>query len=517
MDALDIASIVRTGAGRHPDATAVICGDTTQTFGELYRRSCRLANALSALGIRPGERVATLSDNCPEIVEQMAGIALGGYVRASLYAYNSAESNSYLLNLVEASALIVHADLYPDLASQLDATPALRHVIVFGGPAPQDTVAYERALAAAPAADPDIALLDDDPHLIRFSAGTTGKPKGILHTLAGWRAVATEMALAMPPLTDSDKYLAAGPLAHAAVLALYGTLAAGGSVVVMPSFDPARFIDIVAQQRCTTTQLVPTMIQLIAAVPRARTADMSSLRAVFYGAAPISERTLADGRAVWGDVMYQMYGQSEAVPLTVLTPAEHVGNRLRSAGRATANTVIRIVDPNGADLPTGQVGEIAARTPTAMAAIWRDEQATGERFLPDGSVLTADMGYLDDDGFLYLADRKQDMIISGGFNIWPAELENALASHPAVAEVAVFGVPHDKWGETPKAVVVLRDGQHADEQELIDWCRQKVGAVKKVTSVEFTDALPKSAVGKVLRREVKKQFCADATRAISGG
>jgi acyl-CoA synthetase (AMP-forming)/AMP-acid ligase II len=324
------------------------------------------------------------------------------------------------------------------------------------------------------------------------------------------------MALAMPALTGTDKYLAAGPLAHAALLPLFGTLAAGGSVVVIPAFDPARFIDIVEQQRCTIALLVPTMIQMIVALPQARNADLSSLRAVFYGAAPISERTLADGRAIWGDIMYQMYGQSEAVPLTVLSPGDHSGHRLRSAGRPTPNTVIRIVDANGEDVAPGRVGEIAARTPAAMAAIWRDEEATSQRVLADGSVLTRDMGYVDEDGFLYLADRKEDMIISGGYNIWPAELENALASHPAVAEVAVVGVPHEKWGETPKAVVVLRPGHRADAQELIDWSRDKVGAVKRVTSVEFTDALPKSPVGKILRREVKKRFWDDSERTIAG-
>ena len=516
MDTMDLPSIVRTGATRRADAAAVSCHGVTQTYVQLYERACRLANALASLGVNPGERVATLSDNCLEIVEQMTAVALGGYVRTALYAYNSAESTLYLLNLVEASVLIVQADLYPALAPHLGDATALRHVIVFGAPAPHGTVDYEPALAAASAQDPRIVLRDDDPHVIRFSSGTTGKPKGILHTVAGWRAVATEMALELPKLGDTDKYLAAGPLAHAALLPLFGTLAAGGCVVVMPAFDPARFIDIVQQERCTITLLVPTMIQMIMALPQARAADLSSLRAVFYGAAPISERTLADGRAVWGDIMYQMYGQSEAVPLTVLTPQDHAGGRLRSAGRPTPNTVIRIVDPHGDDLPPGRVGEIAAHTPTAMAAIWRDDEATRERLLADGSVLTRDMGYLDEDGFLYLADRKEDMIISGGYNIWPAELENALASHPAVAEVAVVGVPHDKWGETPKAVVVLRAGHHADEQELIDWSREKVGAVKRVTSVEFTDALPKSAVGKVLRREVKKRFWDQAARAIAG-
>jgi acyl-CoA synthetase (AMP-forming)/AMP-acid ligase II len=516
METMELTAIVHAGAARHGDAIAVSCDDGSQTYTQLHQRACQLANALAALGIRRGERVATLSGNCLEIVEQMTGIALGGYVRTSLYAHSSAESNLYLLNLVEASVLIVDAAQYPAIAPHLPHAEALRHVLVFGAPAPAGTLSYEEALAAAGADDPGTLLGDDDPHVIRFSSGTTGKPKGILHSVARWCAVAREMALLMPPLDAKDRYLAAGPLAHAALLPLFGTLAAGGRIVVMPAFDPAQFVELVERERATITLLVPTMIQMITALPQSQNADLTSLRAVFYGAAPISERTLADGRAIWGDVMYQMYGQSEAVPLTVLTPQDHKGHRLRSAGRPTPNTVIRIVDADGNDVPAGQVGEIAAVTPAAMAAIWRDEAATAQRFLADGAVLTRDMGYLDDDGFLYLADRKEDMIISGGYNIWPAELENALASHPAVAEVAVVGVPHDKWGETPKAVVVLRTGCHGDEQELIDWSRDKVGAIKRVTSVEFTDVLPKSPVGKVLRREVKKRFWDSTAPAIAG-
>jgi acyl-CoA synthetase (AMP-forming)/AMP-acid ligase II len=319
------------------------------------------------------------------------------------------------------------------------------------------------------------------------------------------------MMLARPPQDANDRYLAAGPLAHAAALPMWATLAAGGSIVVMTAFDPERFVSLVEHERCTTTLLVPTMIQMVINHAGVAEADLSSLRAVIYGAAPISERTLTDARALWGDVLYQMYGQSEAVPLTVLSPADHVGDderggRLRSAGRPTPHCTIRILDPDGNDLPPGQVGEIAAKSPAAMAAIWRDPQATAERILADGSVLTRDMGYLDEDGYLFLADRKEDMIISGGFNIWPAELENALASHPAVAEVAVIGVAHEKWGETPKAVVVVRPGHHAGEQELIDWTREKLGAVKRVTSVEFVDELPKSPLGKVLRRDVRDRY-----------
>jgi acyl-CoA synthetase (AMP-forming)/AMP-acid ligase II len=520
---MDIVEITRQGAREFGDKPAVICADATQTYDALYERSCRLANALAALGVQGGERVATLSDNCLETIEQMAGIALGGYVRTALYTHGSPESNRYLLDLVEASTLIIEAAHYAALEPHLADADGLRHVLVFGGPIPAGTMDYEACLAEASSADRGAEPAPDEPHVIRFSAGTTGKPKGILHDVAGWGAVATEMALVMPRLDSDDRYLAAGPLSHAAALPIFGTLDAGGAIVVMPAFHPARFLELVAEQRCTTTLLVPTMIQMIVNLPEAKTADVTSLRAVFYGAAPISERTLMDARAVWGDVMYQLYGQSEAVPLTVLAPEDHIvdpsspeSSRLRSAGRPTPNTELRILGTDGEDLPRGEVGEIAARSPAAMAGIWRDPDATAQRILADGSVLTRDMGYLDEDGYLFLADRKEDLIISGGYNIWPAELENALASHPAVREVAVVGVPHGKWGETPKGVVVVRDGHDVSEDELIDWTRERLGAIKRVTSVEFVGELPKSALGKVLRRTVRERYWDAVERSVAG-
>jgi acyl-CoA synthetase (AMP-forming)/AMP-acid ligase II len=520
---MELSATIRAGADEHPEQPAVRCEGQTQTYAQLYERSCRLANALADAGIEPGERVATLGDNCLQSIEQMSGLALGGYVRSSLYTHNAAESNLYLLNLVEASALLIQRKHYDAIAPRLTEVATLRSVLVFDGEAPDDASDYERALARASDTDPGVALAPDDHHIIRFSAGTTGKPKGILHTVSRWTSVGSEMTLAMPAQDSSDRYLAAGPLAHAAGLPVWATLGAGGTIVVMSAFDPMRFLSLIAEERCTTAFLVPTMIQMVVNHPSAADADLSSLRAVIYGAAPISERTLEQAHSLWGKIMYQMYGQSEAVPLTVLAPEDHVVDgtpeerrKLRSAGRPTPNTRIRILDPDGNELPPGQIGEIAASSPTAMAAIWHDADATAERILADGSVLTRDMGYLDEDGYLFLADRKEDMIISGGFNIWPAELENALASHPAVAEVAVVGVAHDKWGETPKAVVVLRDGQDAGEQELIDWTRERLGAVKRVTSVDFVDELPKTPLGKVLRRQVRDRYREGSDQVLAG-
>jgi len=511
---VNLVFLARKGAVQYHERPAIICEGRTQTYGQLFQRSCQLANALARLGIKPGERVATLGDNSRESLEQVVGLALGGYVRCPLYTHNTGESNLYLLNLVEASVLLVQQNQLAEIAKHVVNARSLRCMIVFGGQESTPShLNYEELLSDSSDADPHVIVHPDEPHIIRFSAGTTGKPKGIMHTLSGWIAIGTEMALAMPRMDENDRYLAAGPLSHAAILPVMGTLAAGGSIVVMAAFHPGQALELVERERCTTTLLVPTMIQMIVQLPEARTADLSSLRAVFYGAAPINERTLELAQATWGNIMYQFYGQSEVVPLTLLAPADHIvggpgegRRRLRSAGRPTANCQIRIVDTEGNDVPPGEVGEVAASSPTAMAGIWGDPEATAQRLLADGSVLTRDMGFIDEDGYLFLADRKEDLIISGGFNIWPAELENALASHPAVAEVAVIAGADDKWGETPKAVVVLQKGQAASEQELIEWTRQKLGSVKRVTSVDFVDSLPKTPLGKVLRRVVRDSY-----------
>ena len=246
------------------------------------------------------------------------------------------------------------------------------------------------------------------------------------------------MALVMPRLDEGDRYLAAGPLTHAATLPFWPMLAAGGTIVIAPAFEPGPVLELIERERCTITLVVPTMIQMLIEQPDAKTRDCSSLRAVIYGAAPIAERTLREAIAAWGNVMlYQIYGQSEAGLITALTPRRHHPDGeererrwLRSAGRAMPNVVVSILDEHGEELPAGEMGEVAVLSPGGMSEIWGDPQATVARQLADGHVLTRDLGYLNQDGFLYLIDRKEDMIISGGFNVWPAELENALSGAP---------------------------------------------------------------------------------------
>ena len=517
------ADILRKAGTLYRTRTAVVYGDRRLTYAELYERSCRLANALADYGIRPGERVATLAENLSTSCEEITGLALGGFVRSPMYTQNPVDVHLYMLNLTGARALIVQDRYWEELAPRIHEAPTVRTILVHGDGGGR-WLEYERTIGEASSKDPDVSVSPNDVHIVRFSAGTTGRPKGICHTVAGWLAMGNEYSLGLPPLQGRDRQLVAGPMSHASGLLVWPMIANGACHVIMPRFDAGQFLDLVESHRCTRAILIPTMIRVLVDHPDATRRDLSSLVAIYYGAAPIAEKTLQDARSIWGNIMYQLYGQSECLPISVLSPDYHRPDGsarerawLRSAGRPFPNVLVTVVDDEGKDLPVGEMGEIVALSPGAMEEIWNDPEATSKRFTADGWVRTRDVGYLDEDGFVYIADRKEDMIISGGFNIWPAEIENSLYSHPAVQEACVVGVPHEKWGEAPRAVVVLKEGAGATESELIDWCRAQVGSVKKPSAVDFSDEpIPKSPVGKILRRLVKERYWEGHQRAVHG-
>jgi acyl-CoA synthetase (AMP-forming)/AMP-acid ligase II len=512
---MDISSNFRKSCRLYADRVALTFEGQHQTYAELWERSCRLANALAGLGLVPGDRVAVLADNQLETFEQAGAIALAGMVRCPMYTQNTAPVHAHMLGNVGARALIVQDRYAADVESVRDRLPGLEHVIVIGDDADENALRYERLLAAAGADDPGVTVGPDADHIIRFSAGTTGTPKGILHTVAGWWAMGNEFAFVVR-LEENDAHLVATPLSHAGGLMIWPMLASGARYVVLRSFDPETYLDAIERERCTLAMVVPTMIGMLAAAQQARARDLSSLRTVTYGAAPVTEKALRLGLDLWGNIMTQFYGQSEALPATTLTPSYHrTGGTeddlriLTSNGRPTLNSVVTIRDDDGTVLPDGTTGEICVKTPGAMKGIWGDPDATAARFTADGAVRTRDMGYLDEDGFLHIVDRKEDLIISGGFNVWPLEVENALAAHPDVEEVAVVGVPDEKWGEAVCAAVYLRNGSSVSEDELIAFAREKVGPVKKPKRVAFSAApLPKSVVGKLLRRQVRETFWA---------
>ena len=517
------ASIIRRSARSYANNIAVWFEAREQTYGELFERACRLANVFRAAGAVPGDRVAMLGDNAFETIELAAACALGNYPRATLYTYHAPAINRYLIELTGARVVAVQAKYVHALMPLLDGLTELRAIIVFGGAAPPGTLSYDLALADASAEDVEVPIGDEDPHIIRFSSGTTGKPKGIWHSNARWAQYNSEWRWVTPMISERSRYFVPCALAHLGVAFLWGILAVGGRIVHLPAFEPALALELLETQKITHAVLVPVMIREMLQDVSCGTRDFSALQCLMYSGSPIAAGTLRSAIAVFGEVLYQMYGQSEVVPVTMLLPHQHVVEgsaaevrRLRSVGRATPNVGLTIRGEDGCILAVDEIGEIAANGPAVMSGLWNDPQGTVARTLSDGSILTGDMGYLDADGFLYLVDRKNDMIVSGGFNIWPTELEQALSSHPAVAEASVFGVPDEKWGETPKASVVLRDGSSASAEELIGHVREIVGSVKKVTSIDFVAALPRTATGKVQRNVLKDPYWANHTGKVAG-
>lgn len=516
------ATMVRRSAAFYPRHAAIWFDGREQTHAQLYDRACRLANVVRAQGVLPGEAVGVLTDNAFETIEQVAGLALGNFARTTLFTYNSPKVNRYLMELTSVRLLFVQARHLAAIQPLLAGLDQLKAVIVFDGEAPAGTLSYEAEIDRASAEDRIVPIDPDAIHMIRFSSGTTGRPKGIFHSNARWMQYNDEWRWATPMFTEHSRYLSTTSLSHLGQVFIWGALSVGACIVPMGTFDAARALALLQDRRITHAVAAPVMIRDMVQAAAGRAYDFSALQCMVYAGSPIAETTLRGAMALFGSCLYQMYGQSEVAPVTMLLPHQHVVDgteqemrRLRSVGRATPNCLVTIRDEQGAILPTGEIGEIAANGPP-MSGIWNDPAATAARYLPDGSILTRDMGYMDEDGFVYLVDRKDDMIVSGGFNLWPTELEEALESHPAVAEACVFGVPDERWGETPKACVVLRPGATATAEELVAHSRATVGGVKKITSVEFVAALPRTTTGKLLRHVLKDRYWAGRKTRVSG-
>ncbi len=507
-----IADLIRRAFATHADRPAISSGAHALTYAQVADRSYRLVNALRDRGIQPGDRVATLAPNNVTSLELMTGLALGGYARTALHAMNSGDAHREMLEASGARVLFTTREFAERFHAELATIAALEYVVVLGADH-DDALDYEKMLAASDPTDVRVPVNGDTILHLAYSSGSTGTPRASVHTHESWMAVTADHAIMLPRVTSDDVYLAAAPLTHAASTVLYLLLGRGASIQILEHFDPADALRLIERERCSLTVMVPTMLAALATHPDVATFDLSSMRAIVYAGAPISAATARAAQHALGDVLFQTYGQSECLPVSCLTPADHAlgvatdERILTSAGRPCLDARLKIVDDAGEPVGPGHVGEILVSTRGQMRGIYGDPIATTERITADGFVRTNDIGYLDDRGLLFVVDRKNDMIISGGFNIWPAEIETALLRHPDVVEAIAIGIPHPRWGETPVAIVVTREDSAASADELIELCKTEIGSMKKPTEILLrTEPLPRNEFGKLSRRALREQF-----------
>ena len=498
------AEIIREHAANRPQASALTFEDVTLTFAELHANSSRVANALRSEGVKPGDRVAVLTKNRAEFFELILACSKIGAILVGLNWRLAAAEIAAIVEDSTPSVAVVGPDEQRLLNEDARGVASLRRVVTLG---PE----YDAWRGAAASEDPGHIGAPEDVILLLYTSGTTGLPKGVMLTNEGMsytRRLAEE-AWGMGP--DSVN-LVAMPMFHVGGSG-YGssTMMAGGHTVLMHEVNPTKAVELIARHRVTHTFFVPTVVQALLEVPAIKSADLSSMQLLMHeslGGSNQGWSTTSDLASVM-----QAYGMTESSgTVVVLNPEDHDpgGPRaelLRSCGRALPWVDLRVIDPNSLeDTEPGKVGEIWLRSRMIMKGYWNKPEATHEAITDGGWFRTGDAAYLDDQGYVFLYDRFKDMIISGGENIYPAEVENALIAHPAVQEVGVIAIPHERWGETPMAIVVLRPGQTADSKELIEFTRGRLAHYKCPTAVTFADTLPRNASGKLLKREMRRLF-----------
>ena len=496
-----LADVVRAHARTRPEAPALTCGEVTRTFAQLDTRSSRVAQALAATGVGRGDRVAVLDKNSPVFFEVVFGCAKLGAVVVGLNWRLATPELAAVLADAQTSVLLVgeeHRGLVPD---------------DLGGRRVLLGEQYERWIADVPGADPHAPVAPDDPVLQLYSSGTTGRPKGAVITHANLEHT-VHMAGTAWRMDASSVNLVPSPLFHIGG-AGYGltTLSQGGHTVLMRDAAPAGLLAAVERHHVTHAFFVPAIVQSLLDTPAVHSTDLSSLQLVGYGAAPMTDALLLRALEVLGCQFLGVYGMTETSgTVCVLEPEAHDpggprAHLLRSVGRALPWVQLEVRDPfTGEQVAPGVVGEVWVRSGQNMAGYWNQPAVTAQTLVEDGWLRTGDGAHLDEEGYLFLHDRLKDMIISGGENVYPAEVENVLADHPAVADVAVIAVPHERWGETVKAVVVLRPGAHLDAEELVAFARTRLAGYKCPTSVDVVAALPRNASGKVLKKDLRAPY-----------
>lgn len=514
-----VADISRVQAELRPDEVALWYKGEETTFAKLDARANQVAHGLTALGVAPNQRIGYLAKNTAVYYEMLYGAAK---IRAVMNAVNTrlaAPEVKFILSDAEVSVLFVGPEWFDMIEQIKDDCPHLQHIVTVEGTRdgwPEYT-SWRDSQSAEP---PAITTEDNDDVIQLYTSGTTGLPKGVMLTNANYKAFMDQAGQLQWAAYDvGEVVMNAMPLFHVAGVNC-GVLATaqGAKTVVLPEINPAEILNLVESQKINHAFWVPAVILMLSQMPDFRERDYSSLKQVFYGASPITEDLLKLAVDVMGAQFTQLYGLTETVGGgTYLPPEAHNPSwgKLRSCGVPYPATIIRCVDGDGNPVPTGEVGEIVIQSDFVMKGYWNRPDAT-EEAIRNGFFHTGDAGYFDEDGFLFIHDRVKDMIVSGGENVYPAEVENAIFGHPEVADVAVIGIPDEKWGEAVKAIIVPKDGAKPTPESIIAWARERIAGYKCPKSVDYIDALPRNPSGKILRKDLREPYWAGQARRVGG-
>jgi acyl-CoA synthetase (AMP-forming)/AMP-acid ligase II len=514
-DVLDRAIVANAAS------TAIIDGDRSITYSELGAWRNRVANALVASGLGKGERVGLLLPNVLEFIPTQHGVWAAGGVLVQIPSRQVAAGFRSTLAQTAATTLFFHAQFDDAIASIVDDLPAVTRLIRIGGETPSTiagAVEYDDFLAGAASTRPDVGLVPDDEAYILFTSGSTGEPKGVVNSHYTWAYYSISAGLEIGDTRWGEVFAHGAPLTHYTQIFVMPTFLRGGTNVMLPGLDVDVLLSSIERYKVTATAVVPTIVYLLLDHPRRDDYDLSSLQTMIYAGAPIAPERLRQALEIFGPIFIQTYAGSEPGYVSSLRKTEHRVDspewieRLASAGRPLPFVEVTIQDEDDRPLPIGAIGEVTTHQLGQMLG-YVDPSRNSEA-LRGGWVHTGDIGRLDEDGFLYIVDRKKDMIVSGGFNVFPRQVEDVLATHPAVAQSAVIGVPHPKWGEAVHAIVVLQAGASVEPDELVAHVKHELGGVPAPKTIDFADSLPVNPAGKVDKKSLRAPFWEGRVRQI---
>ena len=517
-----LGDIARLQAKTRGDATALTFEGRTLSYAAFDRHTNQVANGLIAMGVKPGDRVTYLGKNSDLYFEALFGATKAGAVMAPINWRLAPPEVRYIITDAAAKVLFVGPEFIDQALGLLPDLASIEQVVAMEGAA-LDWPDFQAWRDAQSDTDPNLPIAYEDVALQLYTSGTTGNPKGAMlshRAMLKPRILQKQSDVEWNRWGDGEVSLVAMPVFHIGgtgwgIMGLYN----GAKGVVAREFDPNNVLDFIQNDRISKMFMVPSAMQIVVRSPRAREVDYSCLKFMMYGASPIPLDLLKECMEVFGCGFVQMYGMTETNgTIVALPPEDHdpQGNaRMRSAGKPLPGVEIAIWDEEGKPVATGEVGEIVTRSPANMTGYWGKPDATAKTLDADGWLRTGDAGFLDADGYVFIHDRVKDMIITGGENVYPAEVENAIFGHPAVADVGVIGVPDERWGEAVKAVVSLKPGMQATPAEIIAWARERIAAFKCPKTVDFVDVVPRNPSGKILRRELREPYWAGIGRMVN--